>query len=130
MTATASDTEAVNYENEIANVLEETGFDVQIDNVKKTPSEPEMTAGVEMIIKDETIRPAHALRIVRAFRRAGVTIATKISALRRNNTTLYITVGPKQGAPATPLPTPLTAAVWQTQSMTLLFAKWKKKFAL
>jgi hypothetical protein len=130
MTATASDSEAINYQNEIANVLEETGFDVEIDDARKNPSEPEITAGLEMIIKDETIRPVHALSVVRAFRRAGLTIATRINALRRNNMTLYIAVGPKEGAAAIPLPAAVTTVAWPSQSMTLLFAKWKKRFAL
>jgi hypothetical protein len=128
MTATASDQEAVGYEGEIANVLEETGFAVEIDNATgKTPGK-EITAGVEMIIKDETVRPIHAFRIVHAFRLAGVSIATRISALRRKNNTLYITIGPKDALPAVAPPTAQTAAVWQIKSMALVVEKWKGKF--
>ena len=71
-----------------------------------------MPAGVEMTVKDKTVRPIHAYRIVSAFRRAGVAIATRINAGRRKNDTLYITVGPN-GAPALVPPTISTAATWR-----------------
>ena len=128
MTASASDTEAVCYESEIANVLEETGFEVEIDNAKRKPSEQQIPTGVEMIVKDRTIRPVHAYRIVLAFRNAGVAIATRISANRRNNSTLYITVGPNAAPALLPL-TPRTAAKWQSQSLRALLKKWTSKFA-
>jgi len=75
MTAVPSDREAVCYEGEIANVLEETGFTVKIANEKQKSSEEELPAGLEMTIKENTVRPVHAYRIVRAFRNAGVAIA-------------------------------------------------------
>jgi hypothetical protein len=127
MTASASDTEAVCYEDEIANVLEETGFDVEIDNAKRKPAEPQIPTGVEMTVKDETIRPVHAYRIVRAFRAAGVTIATRINAMRRSNNTLYITVG-SNVAPALVPPTTCTAGKWQSDMLRTLREKWKTKF--
>jgi hypothetical protein len=99
MTATASDREAVSYEGEIASVLEDTGFKVEIDNqTEKSPGE-KMSPGVEMTIADKTIRPRHAFRIVHAFRRAGVAIATRINARRQRRNTLYITVGPNGTPP-------------------------------
>ena len=100
ITATASDREAVCYEGEIANVLEDTGFKVEIDNAEKENPEPEIPTGVEMTVKDQTVRPVHAYRIVHAFQRAGVTIATKINGSRKNNNTLYITVGPNNSPSA------------------------------
>jgi hypothetical protein len=127
MTASASDTEAVCYEDEIANVLEETGFEVEIDNAERKPPEQEIPTGVEMTVKDETIRPVHAYRIVRAFRAAGVTIATRINAMRRSNNTLYITVG-SNVAPALVPPTTRTAAKWQAKVLQTLREKWKTKF--
>lgn len=128
MSAAASDKEAVGYQNEIAKVLEETGFDVKIDNESKEEPAEELPAGVEMTIKEATVRPIHALRIVSAFRRAGVTIATKISALRRKNNTLYISVGPKKESLLAG-PSPIDAATdWQSQSMALVLTKWKKRF--
>jgi hypothetical protein len=127
MTAAAGDNEAVSYENEIANVLEETGFDVKIDNPSKKEPSGELPAGVEMTIKEGTVRPIHALHIVNAFRRAGVTIATKISALRRKNNTLYISVGLKESPLAGPA-SPGTAAAWQSKSMALVLAKWRDRF--
>jgi hypothetical protein len=93
MTAAPSDREAVCYEGEIANVLEDTGFKVEIDNAERKSSERKPT-GLEMTIADKTVRPMHASGIVRAFRRAGVAIATRISVRRRKNDTLYIAVGP------------------------------------
>jgi hypothetical protein len=129
MTAAASDREAVCYEGEIANVLEETGFEVEIDNPKTTPSQEQLPAGVEMTVKDTAIRPIHAYRIVSAFRRAGVAIATRINGARRKNDTLYITVGP-DGAPALVAPTIETAATWQSKVRATLRQKWKRKFGL
>lgn len=128
MTAAESDREAINYEAEIANVLEETGFEIQIDNATVKKPGQEIAAGVEMIVKDQTIRPVHAFRIIQAFRRAGITIATGINALRRKNNTLYITVGPKDVPRAVVPLTTFTAAAWQSKSMALVLVKWKKKF--
>jgi hypothetical protein len=129
MTAAASDREAVCYEGEIANVLEETGFEVEIDNAMGKPSEPQIATGVEMTVKDKTVRPIHAYRIVQAFRSAGVSIATRINGKRRKNDTLYITVGPN-GAPAIVSPPIRTAAKWQSKVLATLREKWKMKFAL
>jgi hypothetical protein len=126
MTASASDTEAVCYEDEIANVLEETGFEVEIDNANRKPGQ-QIPTGVEMTVKDETIRPVHAYRIVQAFRRAGVAIATRINGKRRSNNTLYITVG-LNAAPALVTPTTRTAAKWQAKVLQTLREKWKTKF--
>ena len=120
MTATASDREAVCYEGEIANLLEDTGFDVEIDNAERKPPEQKIPAGLEMTVADETIRPIHAYRIVRAFRSAGVAIATRIDAMGRRNDTLYITVGPN-GAPA--------FANGQLKALATLLENWKTKFA-
>jgi hypothetical protein len=97
MIADASDREAVCYEGEIANVLEDTGFKVVMDNNKKKAPEQEIPKGLEMTIADQTVRPMHASGIVRAFRHAGVAIATRINSKRRKNNTLYITVGPNDG---------------------------------
>jgi hypothetical protein len=94
MVAVASDKEAVGYEGEIASVLQDMGCKVETDNVTaNTPAEA-IPSGVEMTIQEETVRPIHANRIMGAFRRAGVAIATKINARRKRNDTLYITVGP------------------------------------
>jgi hypothetical protein len=101
MTAAPSDREAVCYEGEIANVLEDTGFKVEIDNAERKSPERKIPAGLEMTIADKTIRPMHASPIAHAFRRAGIAIATRISARRRQNDTLYITVG-SNDAPAPP----------------------------
>lgn len=101
MIADASDGEAVCYEGEIANVLEDTGFKVVMDNNKKKAPEQEIPKGLEMTIADQTVRPMHASGIVRAFRHAGVAIATRINTKRRKNNTLYITVGPND-APVSP----------------------------
>lgn len=124
ITAPASDQEAIGYQGEIASVLKDVGCEVEIDNAKKNASALEVLPGVEMTIKEETVRPMHASRIVRAFRRAGVVIATRINARRRNNDTLYITVGAND-APALVSPTILPAATWQWRSLATLFAKWK-----
>lgn len=125
MTAAASDNEAVCYQDEIANVLEETGFEVEIDNAKRKSPEQEIPTGVEMTVKDKTAPPVHAYRIVRAFRAAGLAIATRINARRRRNDTLYITVGPK-GSAALVAPTISTAATWRAT----LLEKWKIKFGV
>jgi hypothetical protein len=101
MIADVSDREAVCYEGEIANVLEDTGFKVEVDNAGKKAPEQEAAKGLEMTISDKTVRPMHATGIVRAFRRAGVAIATRINAKRRKNNTLYITVG-SNDVPARP----------------------------
>jgi hypothetical protein len=128
MTAAASDREAVCYEGEIANVLEDTGFKVEIDNAERKPPEHEIPTGVEMTVADKTIRPSHAYWIVRAFRQAGVAIATRINTRRQKNNTLYITVGPN-GLPALVPPTIRTAATWQSKSLATVLEKWKMKFA-
>ncbi|MEY2544533.1 MAG: hypothetical protein QOE81_1994 [Verrucomicrobiota bacterium] len=128
MTAAASDSEAVGYEGEIANVLEDTGFPVEIDNANRKPSAQQVPAGVEMTVKEETVRPVHAYRIVRAFRRAGLTIATRINRKRRKNNTLYITVGPDDAPGLVPLITG-TAAKWRLKVRRTLLKKWKRKFA-
>jgi hypothetical protein len=96
--AAPSDREAVCFESEIANVLEETGFEVEIDNARRKPSEQETSTGLEMTIKEKTVQPIHASRVVATFRRAGIAIVTKINSQRQKNDTLYITVGPN-GAP-------------------------------
>ena len=128
MTAAASDREAVGYQAEIANVLEETGFDVEIDNARRAAPEQELPAGVEMVVKDKTVRPAHAFRIVQVFREAGIAIATRVNGLRRKNDTLYITVGRKDVPPPVVLSMAQTAATWQLKSMALLRQKWKNRF--
>ena len=128
ITSAASDMEAVCYQGEIANVLEDTGFRVKIDNAKRKPSAEQIPTGIEMTVKEETVRPIHAYRIVRAFRRAGVAIATRINGSRRKNNTLYITVGP-DGAPGlVPLATG-TAAKWRLKVRRTLVEKCKMKFA-
>jgi hypothetical protein len=129
MTAAASDNEAVCYQGEIASVLEDMGCEVEIDNAKKKPPAQEIPTGVEMTIKEETVRPIHASRIVRAFRRAGVVIATKINARRRQNDTLYITVGPND-VPSPVPPKIRTAAAWQWKSLATVLSRWKMKFTL
>jgi hypothetical protein len=97
--AAASDKEAVGYEGEIASVLQDIGCKVEIDNVKANALAQAIPTGVEMTIKEETVRPIHANRIMRAFRRAGVAIATRINAWRGKNNTLYITVGANDPPP-------------------------------
>jgi hypothetical protein len=128
MTAAASDKEAVRYEGEIANLLEGTGFDVNIDNAKTEVAEQQIPKGIEMTIKETTVRPVHAYWIVRAFRSAGLAIATRINGKSRKNDTLYITVGPN-GAPAVVPPAIATAAKWRSQVLRNLLKKWKMKFA-
>lgn len=128
MIATTSDKEAICYEGEIANVLEETGFNVEIDNAKSTPSEEQTPTGVEMTVKDKTVRPVHAYRIVQAFRKAGVAIATRINARRANNNTLYITVGPNVAPGLVPL-APRNTSKWQGDALRTLLGKWKTKFS-
>jgi hypothetical protein len=119
MTATVSDKEAVGYEREIANVLEDTGFKVDIVNVKGKSSAEEIPAGVELTVADETIRLGHAYRILHAFQRAGMALVTKINAKRHCKDTLYITVGPNDA--------PASAAPSQDQSTAGLLTKWKMK---
>jgi hypothetical protein len=128
ITATASDREAVGYEGEIANMLEDMGFPVEIDNAKRKPSAQQLPAGVEMTVKEDTVRPIHAYRIVRAFRRAGVTIATRIDRRGRKNNTLYITIGADDAPGLVPLITG-TAAKWRLKVRRTLLKKWKRKFA-
>jgi hypothetical protein len=123
MTASASDQEAVSFEGEIAEVLEDSGFDVEIDNVKgKSPEEA--PPGVQATIADQTIRPRHAYRIVQAFRRVGIAIATRINEKRRGKNTLYIAVGPNDTEPAASGLSP-----WQANTMKGVIAKWKARFA-
>jgi hypothetical protein len=97
--AAAADKEAVGYQGEIASVLQDIGCKVEIDNVKANALAQAIPTGVEMTIKEETVRPIHAYRIMCAFRRAGVAIVTRINARRRKNDTLYITVGAKDAPP-------------------------------
>lgn len=99
MVAVASDKEAVGYEGEIASVLQDMGCKVEIDNVKENTPAETIPSGVGMTIKEETVRPIHANRIMRAFRRAGVGIVTRINARRQKNTTLYVTVGSNDAPP-------------------------------
>jgi hypothetical protein len=120
MTATTSDQEAVGYEREIASVLEDTGFKVDIVNVKEKSPAEEIPAGVELTVADETIRLGHAYRILHAFQRAGVALVTRINARSHSNDTLYITVGPNDA------PDPATAGR-QAQSTAGLLTKWKMK---
>ena len=125
ITAAAADNEAVCYQSEIASVLENVGCEVKIDNARGKASVQEIPKGVEMTIKEETVRPMHASRIVRAFRRAGVAIATRINAKRRKNDTLYITVGPND-APALGPRAIQPATPWKWKSLgSLWFANWK-----
>ena len=128
MMAAASDSEAVAYEREIANVLEDTGFPVEIDNAKRNPSAQRIPMGLEMTVKEKTVRPIHAYRIVRAFRGAGVAIATRINGKRQKNDTLYITVGPDDAPGLVPVITG-TAAKWRWRVRQTLLKKWKGKFA-
>jgi hypothetical protein len=128
MTATTSDREAVCYEGEIANVLEDTGCKVEIDNAPTKPSAELVPTGIEMTVKEETVRPIHAYRIVRAFRSAGVAIATRINGKRKKNDTLYITVGPNSAPALVPITTG-TAAKWRLNVRQTLLEKWKTKFA-
>jgi hypothetical protein len=127
ITAAAADREAVCYQGEIASVLEDTGFKVEIDNAKRKAPEQNIPKGVEMTVADKTIRPIHAYWIVRAFRHAGVEIATRINARRRKNNTLYITIGSNR-APALVRPTIRSAATLQLKSLATLLEKWKMKF--
>lgn len=123
MTAAASDQEAVCYQGEIASVLEEMGCRVDIDNAKIKAPGQEIPTGVEMTIKEETVRPIHASRIVRAFRHAGLVIATAINARRRKNDTLYITIGPNEAALVPPAVLAVAPGKWK--SLAALLAKWK-----
>lgn len=128
MTAAASDREAVCYQGEIANLLKDTGCRVEIDNAATKPSAEQVPTGIEMTVKEETVRPIHAYRIVRAFRSAGVPIATRINGKRQKNDTLYITVGPNSAPGLVPLMTG-TAAKWRLNVRQTLLEKWKTKFA-
>jgi len=128
MTAAASDREAVCYEGEIANVLEDTGFKVEIDNATPKQSAEKVPTGIEMTVKEETVRPIHAYRVVRAFRSAGVAIATRINGKQKKNDTLYITVGPNS-APGLAPPITGKAAKWRLGVRQTLLEKWKGKFA-
>jgi hypothetical protein len=128
MTAATSDGEAVCYEAEIANVLEDTGCKVEIDNATKESPAKQLPPGIEMTVKEETVRPIHAYGIVRAFRSAGVAIATRINGKRQKNNTLYITVGPNSGPGVVPLKT-RTAANWRLKVRQTLLEKWRTKFA-
>jgi hypothetical protein len=127
ITAAASDREAVGYESEIANLLENMGFKVEIDNAKRKPSAQQIPMGLEMTVKEKAIRPIHAYRIVRAFRSAGVAIATRINGRRLKNDTLYITVGPDDAPGLVPLITG-TATKWRLKARRTLLKKWKRKF--
>lgn len=127
MSATASDKEAVCYEGEIASVLESSGFEVEIDNSKRKTPGQSLPAGLEMTIKETTVRPIHAYRIVTAFRRAGIAIATKINGRRRKNNTLYIAVGPN-AAPSI-VPAVRTPATWRSEVRASLLEKWKRRFS-
>jgi hypothetical protein len=109
-------------------VLEGTGFPVEIDNANGKPSARQVPAGVEMTVKEATVRPIHAYRIVRAFRSAGVAITTRINGRQRKNDTLYITVGPDDAPGLVPLITG-TAAKWRLKVRRTLLKKWKRKFA-
>ncbi len=122
MTATASDPEAVGYEREIASVLEDTGFKVDIVNLKGSSAAEEIPAGVEMTVADPTIRLNHAYRILRAFRRAGIALVTKINARRRSKDTLYITVGPNDAPDYV-----AATAGGRWHSLAMLLTKWKTK---
>jgi hypothetical protein len=128
MSASASDTEAVGYEDEIANVLEETGFEVEIDNAKRKPYAHNVHTGLEMTVSDETVRTVPSSWTLPAITNAGVAIVTRINAKRRSNNTLYITVGPN-GAPALVAPATQRAAKWQAMVLRSLPKKWKAKFA-
>jgi hypothetical protein len=122
MTATASDREAVGYEREIASVLEDTGFKVDIVNIKGRSAAEEIPAGVEMTVADQTIRLRHAYRILHAFRRAGIALVTRINAKRRRKDTLYITVGPNDAPDSV-----AATAEGRWQSPAILLTKWKTK---
>ncbi len=121
MTATASDPEAVGYEREIASVLEDTGFKVDIVNIKGSSAAEEIPAGVEMTVADQTVRLSHAYRILDAFRRAGIALVTRINAKHQSKETLYITVGPNDA------PDSAATAGGRWQSPAILLTKWKTK---
>ena len=95
ITAAPSDREAVCYEGELADAFVDMGCDVEIDNAKEKALAPQIPEGIEVTIKETTVRPIHSSRIVSAFRRAGVAIKTRINGSRKSKTTLYVTVGPK-----------------------------------
>ncbi len=127
MTAVASDREAVCYQGEIASVLGDSGFTVEIDNAKGNALEEKIPPGVQATIADNTFRPTHAYRIVDAFRRAGLAIKTRISGKRKKRNTLYIAVG-SNDTPVEGPATISTASMWQSKSMASMLAKWKAKF--
>ncbi len=122
MTAAASDSEAVGYEHEIASVLEDTGFKVDIVNIKGRSAAEEIPAGVEMTVADPTIRLSHAYRILHAFQRAGIALVTRINSKRRSKDTLYITVGPNDAPDSV-----AARARGSWQSPAILLTKWKTK---
>lgn len=95
ISAAPSDKEAVSYEGELADAFADIGCDVEIDNAKENALASQTPQGVEVTIKETTIRPIHSSRIVSAFRRAGVAIKTRINGSRKSRTTLYVAVGPK-----------------------------------
>jgi hypothetical protein len=95
MTAAPLDKEAVCYERELADAFTDMGCDVEIDNSKEKTRASQIPEGIEVTIKETTVRPIHSSRIVSAFRRAGVAIKTRINGSRKSKTTLYVAVGPK-----------------------------------
>jgi hypothetical protein len=124
MSAAAADSEAVCYQSEIAEVLEDSGFDVEIDNSSQTPSGEESPPGLHASIADATIRPSHAFRVIQAFRRVGLGVATRINAKRRRKNALYIDVGSNDTPPGAP-----GISAWQAKAMKAVIAKWKAKFS-
>lgn len=90
-----TDSEAVQFEGQISEALAESGFEVKIANALETHRVGQ-PSGVILTIANDTLRPRHAGRILRAFRRAGLAIATRINPRRRKKDALYITVGPKE----------------------------------
>jgi hypothetical protein len=128
MRADSSDREAVCYLGEIENVLKDAGFEVEVDNAKRKPLENQIPTGLEMTVKDATVRPIHAYRIVAAFRHAGVVIATRINKRRKQNNTLYVNVGSNE-APVVGPPVIPTGTAWQSKVWATVLNKWKKKFA-
>ncbi|MDQ2659907.1 MAG: hypothetical protein M3Y03_05755 [Verrucomicrobiota bacterium] len=115
-TAASADSEAVCYEVEIANVLQKAGCEVEIHNASVAVGD-EISPGLELTIKEETVRPIHASRVVSAFRRAGMALTMRINQRRQNNDTVYINVGAND-APVLVAP--------PTSETTL--RKWKMKF--
>jgi hypothetical protein len=95
MAAAPSDKEAVCYQGELAGAFVDMGCDVEIDNAKNNALATPTPKGVEVTMKETTVRPIHSSRIVSAFRRAGVAIKTRINGSHKSRTTLYVGVGPK-----------------------------------